>query len=140
MITIPAPRTATEALRQARTAERAALIIAEGYSIFPEIDLDAIAVCKPGFLSSAYWLTEGGKVCDCPDFSNRCDYCKHTLAYSTVEAQKIPTIASTNLETIRLFVENRERDAALVVFYAEEMEAREGGEGLETTNGGGVLW
>jgi hypothetical protein len=140
MITLPTPRTAPEALRQARTAERAALIIQEGYSFFPDAELEMIAVCKPGFLHAEYWLTEGGKVCDCGDFVNRKDYCKHTIANSIVEANNIPTIASTNIETVRQFVADRDRAAALVEFYREEMEARESGEGLETTNGGGVLW
>lgn len=137
MITLPAPKTAMEASRQARTYDRAKAIIQQGYSFFPEIDIDAIAVCKPGHLHADYWLTEGGKECDCGDFCFRMDFCKHTIAYAIVLANDIPTIASTNPEVIKAFIAERERDAALVEFYRAEMEE---GEGAESTNGGGVLW
>lgn len=108
MITLPNPRTINEAIRQADTTERARQIIAQGYSFWPEADRDTIAICKPGFLHADYWLSDNGKTCDCPDFVKHQDYCKHVLANSIVEAEKIPTLASTNVQTVREFVAQRD--------------------------------
>ncbi len=112
MLSLPTPRTINEADRQIRTVEYARQIIAEGYSFWPDEDpeMDMVAISKPGTLCATYLLMENGTACDCLDFQKHQDYCKHIIAYSIVQAENIPTMASTNLQLLREFV--AKRDAA----------------------------
>ena len=119
MITLTTPRNANEALAQAVRMERAEQIIRDGYSFFPDTELDMIAICKPGSLHADYQLTEGGTVCDCKDFAKTGLACKHIIANSIVVANNIPTIASTSLDTIRRHVEERDREAIAIARMAE---------------------
>ena len=119
MITLNAPRNANEAYAQAARLERAEQIIRDGYAFFPDADADMIAVCKPGHLHADYFLTEGGTICDCPDFSKTKLPCKHLIANMIVQASKIETLASTSLDTIRKFVEERDRNAIAEARMAE---------------------
>ena len=84
------PRTPAEALRYARTWERAQNLIAQGYGFWQTegaAPTDAVAVLKPGETSPAYWLNEafsGLDTCTCPDFEKHGDYCKHLIAWDEV--------------------------------------------------------
>jgi hypothetical protein len=82
------PRNASEALRYARTAERAQNILKEGYTFHRDPNSDVVAVCKPGRLAASYWLNMLEPGCDCPDFRKHKDYCKHTLASEMLEARE----------------------------------------------------
>lgn len=128
MVTLPEPRNAMEALRQATVFARAEQIISDGYSFWPDEDttLDMVAVCKPGFLHADYWITENGTVCDCPDFEKRKDVCKHLAAWDIVQRKKIPQLASTSLETVRRHVEDRERTAMYEAQMAQLDELEDG--------------
>src|SRR5579859_6125884 len=76
------PRNINDARRLILREERARLILKEGYTFWPDAELDTVAVCKPGRLAADYWI-DGGK-CDCPDFEAHGDFCKHVLAYDMV--------------------------------------------------------
>jgi predicted nucleic acid-binding Zn finger protein len=88
------PVNATDALRFARTLEKAKAILAAGYYFELDAELELVFVCKPGQLSAAYWifLGEGDEIlprgCQCPDFTHRGGYCKHTLAWNMLEAER----------------------------------------------------
>src|SRR5437016_5948692 len=75
------PKTATEALRYARTAEYASTLIEQGYEF--ELVGDCVLINKPGDLHFTYQIDRCGK-CDCPDFVKHGNYCKHTLCYQEI--------------------------------------------------------
>lgn len=87
----PQPRTASEALRLAKTEEKAQAILSEGYTFEQEEDTKTVSICKPGKLSASYWIMDGE--CSCPDFQKHGNYCKHILAWGiwkeTVENCKL---------------------------------------------------
>lgn len=71
------PKTASEAARLAVLTERAQQILTEGYSFWPDAEAGFTAVCKPGKLAAAYWITDGK--CDCPARQKDAT-CKHEIA------------------------------------------------------------
>ena len=128
MASLPEPRNAMEALRQATVFARAEQIISDGYSFWPDEDptMDMVSVCKPGFLHADYWITDGGLVCDCPDFAKFKDFCKHTIAWGIVKRDRIPQLASTSLAVIRQHIEDRERMAMWEAQAAQFAELEDG--------------
>jgi len=82
-------KNATDALRLAMTAERAAKLLSEGYTFSYE-GCDAVAVCKPGRLAASYIINIHTGECDCPDFQNpqHKDFCKHTLCWAEIESER----------------------------------------------------
>lgn len=128
MLNLTEPRTAPEALRQATVFARAEQIISDGYSFWPYTDttIDMVAVCKPGFLHADYWITDGGKVCDCPDFEKHKDVCKHVAAWAIVKRDRIPQLASTSLDVIRQQVEEHDRTAMYEAQMAHMDELEDG--------------
>ena len=79
------PKDIQTALRHALRLERAKQILAEGYTFWKDPEFDIIGVCKPGRLYAHYWIHEG--TCDCPDFEQYGDLCKHTLAVDIQNAE-----------------------------------------------------
>lgn len=83
MITIT-PKTATEALRYARTADRAAALLTEGYEFLLLDEIHVVSVVRPE--GGQYYLDLISEECDCPDFQKHGDYCKHLLCWQTIDA------------------------------------------------------
>jgi len=88
------PTNATEALRLARTNEKAKAILTEGYTFELHPEIKVVTVCKPNQPYATYFInlsdtdavfSEG---CSCPDYQNRGEYCKHILAYETLKAEE----------------------------------------------------
>lgn len=125
-MTTTTPRTAIEARDLAVRNERARQIIAEGYSFFADADpdMDLVAVCKPGSLAAAYWITQRGTVCDCKDFEGNRKHCKHIFAWQIVQAEKIETLASTNVETVKEFCKERDERREIEAGMQANIEAR----------------
>src|SRR5689334_19829158 len=80
------PKDAHQALRQAKSFEKAQEIIQAGYYFEEDKEIDTVYVVKPGKWSADYFIYEGK--CDCPDFTQRGEFCKHTLAWQILQKQK----------------------------------------------------
>ena len=79
------PKDIQTAMRHALRLERAKAILEAGYTFSEDKDLDTIFVCKPGRLFADYQIASGK--CDCPDFAEHKDVCKHTLALEIKNAE-----------------------------------------------------
>ena len=79
------PRNIDQARRQISRTERAKEIIEAGYTFSFDDEADTVAVCKPGRLAADYFILDGK--CDCQDFQNHGDFCKHTLAAGLVQEE-----------------------------------------------------
>ena len=77
------PKTATEALRYARTADKAAALLTQGYEFLMLEAIQVVSVIRPE--GGNYFLDLISEECNCPDFANRGDYCKHLLAWEAIE-------------------------------------------------------
>ena len=73
------PKDIQTLMRLAWRTERARQILDAGYTFWPDANMDSVAICKPGRLFAEYSIYRGE--CDCPDFRNYGDFCKHTIAY-----------------------------------------------------------
>lgn len=92
------PTNAVDALRLARTTEKAKAIIADGYDFELDAELNIVYVCKPGSGAFAYIInldpadTDPEMVlkfgCNCPDFQHHGNYCKHLLAYRMIQEEQ----------------------------------------------------
>jgi hypothetical protein len=84
LLNLSAPKDAPSALRFCKCAEKSATMKAEGYTMVPLLDVeDAVFVHKPndenGVYVGGYAIDLRAKSCNCPDFANRGDFCKHLL-------------------------------------------------------------
>ena len=94
------PKTAADALRMARSWEKAMRLIEEGYSFVncttPDSPITLIAVYKPEDAPAApsYWIRAGFMAeeipngCTCPDFVKHGFYCKHTLCWEDMQSME----------------------------------------------------
>src|ERR1051326_6362748 len=77
------PRNAVEALRLAKTTEKARGLRKEGYR-FEDLGIDSIAVIKPGRIAASYTVNAHTGECDCPDWQEHKNFCKHSIACQEV--------------------------------------------------------
>lgn len=87
------PKTATEALRFVKTAERAQAILDAGYKFIEDAEMDTVYVMKPGDFHYSYLIDTLRGTCDCPDFQQRGTYCKHTVAWEETKREEATLIA-----------------------------------------------
>jgi hypothetical protein len=86
------PKTATEALRYARTAERAQHMAEEGYTFRADDLADDCYFCtKPD--GTLYFVNLLAGCCTCPDFQRHHDFCKHLIGCSLNEQQESAQLA-----------------------------------------------
>lgn len=84
------PKNASEALRQARSAEKALTMFQDGYTMQPLFDdtiTEVYLVTSPA--GNRYNVDMAKQICSCPDFTRHQDCCKHLIAveYSLLEAE-----------------------------------------------------
>lgn len=110
------PKSATEALRLARTEEKASAILAAGYLFDLDKETEIVNVVKPDSSLPSYTINLSDDTdlypqgCSCPDYQNRGSYCKHTLAWATwkktVARWKRTFHATTGTYTLETFTED----------------------------------
>ena len=108
MKTLPQPRTATEALRLAKTFEALATMEMDMYwagdgtctAYSWKLDQDGKKV------KSRYEIDLNAWSCTCPDFQNRGSYCKHLLRARDVEIAEAEEEFIQNLIDGEAFMQN----------------------------------
>jgi len=84
MFTFPKPKTASDALRQAKVAERARTLFSDGSYYWYDCGNGFYGVAKKSFdviPDTTYTVVLMPAVsCSCPDFREHLDFCKHTVA------------------------------------------------------------